>query len=191
MRKFSSYGPPNTKIHYYAPRESLCASALQQLKGDDPDDGGHYITVWAPRQTGKTSIMQNVFLTLQQETEFDVVMLSLQYLDEVTDVNRVAQLIARKLIKELNLEKTLAINTLEDFEQLFERETLSKPLILILDEFDALNEAALSRLVSVFRHIYNTRRNQANKTTAEKNYLLHSLALIGVRTVLGVEKVKC
>ncbi len=190
MRKFSSYGPPNTKIHYYAPRESLCASALQQLKGDDPDDGGHYITVWAPRQTGKTSIMQNVFLTLQQETEFDVVMLSLQYLDEVTDVNRVAQLIARKLIKELNLEKTLAINTLEDFEQLFERETLSKPLILILDEFDALNEAALSRLVSVFRHIYNTRRNQANKTTGEKNYLLHSLALIGVRTVLGVENVK-
>jgi len=190
MRKFSSYGPPNTKIHYYAPREALCASALSQLKGDDPDDGGHYITVWAPRQTGKTSIMQDVFLTLQEDTAFDVVMLSLQYLDNVTDVNRVAQLIARKLIKELNLEKTLTINTIEDFEQLFERETLSKPLILILDEFDALNDAAISRLVSVFRHIYNTRRNQANKTTAEKNYLLHSLALIGVRTVLGVENVR-
>ncbi|HIE02168.1 MAG TPA: hypothetical protein EYP59_18095 [Thiotrichaceae bacterium] len=190
MRKFSSYGPPNTKIHYYAPREALCASVLRQLKGDDPDDGGHYITVWAPRQTGKTSIMQDVFLTLQEDTAFDVVMLSLQYLDNVTDVNRVAQLIARKLIKELNLEKTLTINTIEDFEQLFERETLSKPLILILDEFDALNDAAISRLVSVFRHIYNTRRNQANKTTAEKNYRLHSLALIGVRTVLGVENVR-
>ena len=42
MRKFSSYGPPNTKLHYYAPREGLCANVLSQLKGDDPDDGEHY-----------------------------------------------------------------------------------------------------------------------------------------------------
>ncbi len=54
MRKFSSYGPPNTKIHYYAPREELISQVLSQLKGDEADDEGHFITVWAPRQTGKT-----------------------------------------------------------------------------------------------------------------------------------------
>jgi hypothetical protein len=35
-----------------------------------------------------------------------------------------------------------------------------------------------------------TRQNQTNKSTAEKNYLLHGLALIGVRAVLGVENIK-
>ncbi|MEN8220980.1 MAG: hypothetical protein ABFS56_32435 [Pseudomonadota bacterium] len=63
-------------------------------------------------------------------------------------------------------------------------------MILILDEFDALDQAVIAKLVAVFRHIYMTRRNQTNKSTAEKDYLLHSLALIGVRAVLGVENVK-
>jgi hypothetical protein len=42
--------------------------------------------------------MREVALTLKKETQFDVVFLSLQYLNEVTDVNRVAQQFARKLV---------------------------------------------------------------------------------------------
>ncbi|KHD10475.1 hypothetical protein PN36_22175 [Candidatus Thiomargarita nelsonii] len=166
MRKFSSYGPPNTNLHYYAPRKELIARTIMQLKGDEHEEGGHYITVWAPRQTGKTWIMQEVLSTLEQETQFDVVLLSLQFLSEVTDLNSVAQLFAQELMEKLNLEK-LSINRLEDFHRLFKRETLTKPLILMLDEFDALDQAAISRLVSVFRHIYNTRQNQKDKLTGE------------------------
>ena len=189
MRKFSSYGPIDPELHYYVPRQELVNGAYQQLLGDNPDKGGHYITVWAPRQTGKTWIMREVFFKLQQDTQFDVVILSLQFLYEVTDVNRVAQLIAQQLIKKLNLEN-FTIDSLEDFHRLFERGILTKPLILILDEFDALPEVAISRLVSVFRHIYNTRQSQLDKLTGEKDYLLHSMALIGVRAVLGVENIK-
>ena len=189
MRRFSSYGPPNKKLHYYVPRDAICAHALTQLKGEELDEGGHYITVWAPRQTGKSWIMQEVLFTLQQETPFDVVMLSLQYLSNATDVNRVAQLIAQELRDKLSQEK-LSINTLEDFHLLFKRENLHKPLVLILDEFDALEQTVISSLVGVFRHIYNTRQNQVNKPTGEKDYLLHSLAFIGVRSVLGIENLK-
>ncbi len=190
MRKFSSYGPPNNKLHYYAPRKALIANALTQLKGDVPEEGGHYITVWAPRQTGKSWIMREVVLTLQQENQFDVVILPLQHLSNVADVNRVAQVLSRQLIKQLNLEKNLSIDRLDDFDQLFERETLRKPLILILDEFDGLQESVIAGLVGFFRNIYTARQNQTDKSTAEKDYLLHSMALIGVRTVLGVENVK-
>jgi hypothetical protein len=189
MRKFSSYGPPNTKIHYYVPREELISQVLSQLKGDESDDGGHYITVWAPRQTGKTWIMQQVVSTFEQDAEFDVVFLSLQFLYEENDADVVAKLFAQELMEQLNL-KQLTINSLKDFHRLFKRGTLTKPLILILDEFDALDSAVIARLVAIFRHIYNTRRNQTNKSTAEKDYLLHGLALIGVRAALGVENVK-
>jgi hypothetical protein len=190
MRKFSSYGPINPRLHYYVPRCELINGAMQQLLGDDPNIGGHYITIWAPRQTGKTWIMQEVLYRLEQETQFDVVFIGLQSLEEITDINQIAQLIARKLLKQLNLNQEFTINTLSDFEQLFERETLTKPLILILDEFDALAEVAINRLVSVFRNIYNARQTYKNKPTAEKEYLLHGMALIGVRTVLGIENVK-
>jgi hypothetical protein len=190
MRKVSSYGPPNNKLHYYAPREALIANALTQLKGYAPEEGGHYITVWASRQTGKSWIMREVVLTLKQESQFDVVILPLQHLSNLTDVNHVAQVLGKKLIKQLSLEKDFIIDTLDDFEQLFEREILRKPLILILDEFDALSEPVIAGLVGFFRNLYTARQNQTDKSTAEKDYLLHSIALIGVRTVLGVENIK-
>jgi hypothetical protein len=59
MRRFSSYGPLDKEVHYYAPREELIEFAYNQLMGDNPRKGGHYITVWAPRQTGKTWIKKN------------------------------------------------------------------------------------------------------------------------------------
>jgi hypothetical protein len=189
MRQFSSYGSPNNKLHYYVPRKALIANVFTQLKGKEPNEGGHYITIWAPRQTGKTWIMQEVFFKLQQDSQFKVVILSVQFLDGVTEVNQIAQLMAQELCEKMNLER-LNIKTVSDFHQLFKREVLRKPLILILDEFDALSEEAISRLVSVFRHIYNTRRGQLDKSTAEKDYLLHGLVLIGIRAVLGVENVK-
>jgi len=189
MRKFSSYGPVDRDLHYYVPRQELIDRAFQELKGDDPNKGGHYLTVWAPRQTGKTWIMQQVLFTIQKNTPFDVVYLPLQHLSNVTDVNRVVQILAQELIEKLSLEK-LIINTLEDFSLLFKRATLQKPLILILDEFDGLEESVIARLVGFFRNIYHSRQNQVDKSTGEKDYLLHGLALIGVRTVLGIENMK-
>jgi Cdc6-like AAA superfamily ATPase len=76
MRKFSSYGAPNKKSDYYVPREALITSAIRQLKGEELDDSGHYITVWAPRQTGKTWVMQEVVSTIEQDDQFDVIFLS-------------------------------------------------------------------------------------------------------------------
>jgi hypothetical protein len=189
MRKFSSYGPLDRELHYYVPRQELINGAIQQLKGDNPNKGGHYITVWAPRQTGKTWIMQEVLFTLQQDAQFDVVLLPLQDLYLISDINQAAQILAQLLIEKLGLEN-LTINTLKDLRLLFKRETLRKPLILILDEFDGLDEAVIAGLVSFFRNIYHIRQSQADKSTAEKDYLLHSLALIGVRTALGIENMK-
>jgi hypothetical protein len=190
MRKFSSYGPIDQELHYYVPRQKLIDEAFQHLLGDDPHKGGHYMTVWAPRQTGKTWIMQEVFFKLQQDPKFEVVILPLQHLCKVTDVNRVVQVLVRELSKQLKLEKDLTIDTLEDFHLLFEQGTLNKPLILILDEFDTLSETIIAELVSVFRNIHHRRQSQIGKLTAEKDYLLHGVALIGVRAVLGIENIK-
>ena len=85
------------------------------------------------------------------------------------------------------LSSFFADATVDQFHRLFEKEILKKPLILILDEFDALSEEAVSVLTGVFRKIYLTRQHQTDKTSAEKKYLLHGVALIGVRSVLGIE----
>ena len=50
MRKFSSYGPIDIDLHYYVQRQALIDTTVAHLLGEDPQKGGHYITVWAPRQ---------------------------------------------------------------------------------------------------------------------------------------------
>ena len=62
-------------------------------------------------------------------------------------------------------------------------------MILIIDEFDAIDEDCLNKFASEFRKIYIDRASETDKTSADKSYLLHGLALIGVRSVLGIENV--
>jgi hypothetical protein len=78
---------------------------------------------------------------------------------------------------------------LRDFTELFSANLLAKPLILIFDEFDTLAPEVIELLANAFRNIYMERQQQSNQPTDEKNYLLHGLALIGVRAVLGIENV--
>jgi predicted AAA+ superfamily ATPase len=54
---------------------------MQQLLGDDPNKGGHYITIWAPRQTGKTWIMQEVSLDFNKRLNL-MWFFPLQFLDK-------------------------------------------------------------------------------------------------------------
>ena len=189
MRNFSSYGPVDTELYYYAPREELIEHALAQLLGKNPEKGGHYFTVWGSRQTGKTWILQQVLFRLRKDERFDVVKINIETMKMEEDTGRILRYIEDKLAMSLN-KKAAGINTPEKFEQLFSKENLEKPLILIIDEFDAICEDAISAIVGAFRNIYIARQEQHDKKTGEKDYLLHSVALIGVRSVLGIENAK-
>ena len=39
MRRFSSYGPLNPKIHYYAPMKELIETGFTKLVGESPGRG--------------------------------------------------------------------------------------------------------------------------------------------------------
>ncbi|OQX01915.1 MAG: hypothetical protein BWK80_59005 [Desulfobacteraceae bacterium IS3] len=59
MRRFHSYGPVDCSEHFCIPRKELIQNCTEQLAGN-PEKCGHYFTVWAPRQTGKTWLMLQV-----------------------------------------------------------------------------------------------------------------------------------
>ncbi|QTA79462.1 AAA ATPase-like domain-containing protein [Desulfonema limicola] len=188
MRRFSSYGPVNTQLHYFVPREKLIEKACLQLMGETPEQGGHYITVWAPRQCGKSWVMNKTMWKLAENENFHVLKLELEHLKTTEDKDRIASNIAEEITKYLGL-KNPGVRNMDELRLVFENKLLDKPLILILDEFDALTEEAISGLAGVFRNIYNNRRNDPNPSH-KKEYLLHGIALIGVRSVLGIENVK-
>ncbi len=98
------------------------------------------------------------------------------------------QNIGAEIIESLQLE-IAPVQNLEQFYQILKQGVLKKLLILILDEFDALLKEAISGIAGVFRNIYNQRQGELDQPIDQRSYLLHGVALIGVRSVLGVENV--
>lgn len=185
MRRFCSYGPVNKRLHYYVPRTELLAFGKQQLLGHNFADGGHYMTVWAPRQRGKTWLMGNILWELQEDERLDVLKLNIQHLQGETRKEYVLRNLGQRIKDGLELEFP-DTDTDHKFERLFSPTVLRKPLILIIDEFDALEPEIIGHIVRIFRNIYITRQ-ESPQPTHEKPYLLHGVALVGVKAVLGVD----
>ncbi len=186
MRRFTSYGPVNPKLHYYAPRKQLIEKAYTQLLGEESEEEGHYITVWAPRQCGKTWVMQEVVEKIKKNNQYEVGVISMQRVKKEQDEKKVMAIFMKKLGQAF--EKSLPhIEEISDIPDLFTKQYFQKPVILILDEFDALMEDFINDFTNMFRDIFISRTNEKNKPAQEKTYLLHGLALVGVRSVLGIE----
>ena len=188
MRRFHSYEEVDPDLHYYVPREELIAQAYHNLLGENPEKDGHYITVWGPRQSGKSWVMRQVVRRLAALESFEVAILTMQSGQTLKTDQEILNLFQQKLSRWFDRELS-PVSTWSDLEPFFSKENFSKPLILILDEFDSLGENFINKFAHQFRNIYTNRRNEWNKSSDEKQSILHGLALIGVRSVLGIENV--
>ena len=189
MRKFFSYGQLDTDLHYYVPRTGLIEKAYTRLLGEHPEKGGHYITVWAPRQSGKSWVMLQVTEKLKTLQQFDIAILTMESAKQETSGEIVLEIFCKELQRWFRRDLPI-ITSWNNFSDLFTPEYFSRPLILILDEMDALEETVINKFASEFRKMYTARLNEPDTPTHKKNYVLHGLAFIGVRSVLGIENVK-
>jgi hypothetical protein len=189
MRKFSSYGPIDNDDHYYTSRTDIIQKATDQLIGN-PKKGGHYITIWAPRQNGKTWIMQQVVRQIYGKGDFETAIISLQAATVAETDDEILEIFVDKL--QIHFEREFHLDSFRwsQLPKLFTKKYFTKPVILIIDEFDALDENLINKFANIFRDIYISRQNENNRNSSEKYCLLHGLALIGVRSVLGIENVK-
>lgn len=184
MRRFHSYGPVNEKRHFAVPRKALVKACFESLVGDS-EEGGHYFTIWAPRQTGKTWLMRQVKKEIENHygDRFIVGSMSMQgVIMEEEDHDEVFFRQLPRLFREsFNIEPEQPKNW-DDWFNLFstDKGPFDRPVILFIDEFDSLPAKVIDRLVTLFRDMY----------LKHDSYMLHGLALIGVRAVLGVESLR-
>ncbi|ETR73605.1 MAG: hypothetical protein OMM_00809 [Candidatus Magnetoglobus multicellularis str. Araruama] len=182
MKTFHSYGPVIAKKHYFVPRTKLVEECVQSLIGD-PDDLGHYFTIWGARQTGKTWLYRQSMDVIKKQyaDQFIVGEISMQDIafnknDDPTEIffHNVLTMIEDEFSFEIE-----RLDSWMDWKHIFKKKTAAfdRPLILIIDEFDKLPNEIINNLVSLFRGMYLNSRQ----------YVLHGLALVGVRAVLGVD----
>ncbi|MEN8217879.1 MAG: AAA-like domain-containing protein [Pseudomonadota bacterium] len=178
MRHFCSYGPVDCQDHFCVQRQALIAQGVEQLIGK-PEKGGHYFTIWAPRQTGKTWLMRQIEQAIEQQypDEFTVFNFSLGALRGMEEETNFPVAFGRLLKTELPSHPQ--VSNWDDFRQLFSKNDglWDRPLILLIDEVDTLPLALIDYMVAQFRELYLNHENN----------WLHGLALVGVRAVLGIE----
>jgi hypothetical protein len=172
----------NPKVNFAVDRPALVDSCVGQLVGG-PDEGGHYFTIWAPRQTGKTWLMRQARDRVRQAygDRFVVADISMQgvVLEDDDPVDKLLEVLPWHLQLEFGFPQQPVFPDWNSFAHFFSLAGgyFDRPLVLLIDEFDSLPRATIDRLVQLFRNMYLKR----------DSYLLHGLALIGVRAVLGLD----
>jgi len=159
----------------------LVESCVDQLVGG-PGRAGHYFTIWAPRQAGKTWLTWQAKEGIESRfpDRFVAASMSMQGVvmkdDEPAEV--FLESVPRLMWEAFDIELERPPKNWRAFTGLFrDGGVFETPLILFIDEFDSLPRPVIDQLVVLFRDMYLKR----------EHYLLHGLALIGVRAVLGVE----
>ena len=169
MRIFNTSGACIPEKHYTVMREALI------VQGEALVDQGRFFTIFAPRQTGKTTYFQLLFRHLQQSgyTPVRVSLEAMKTLGRAKFYQTLGQRLARGL-SEQQIRLTFQMEDQIDFQTALEtaRWPVSR-IVLVIDEFEEIAPEVLSEFLHVLRDIYQYK----------EHYVLHSLMLVGVSTL--------
>ncbi|MCY4570254.1 MAG: AAA-like domain-containing protein [Candidatus Poribacteria bacterium] len=169
MRTFGTQGPVNPEINYVVSRSEELSDFVDRVKK------GKYIVLFAPRQTGKTTLFRAAIDTLITEAYFPIQLNFEVYVDLTPaafysylhiDVCRaIASVFQRRgsipsedLKRFLaNIEVTDHVSMRNFFQQLtgfLSSHDNSEKVVLIIDEFDAIPPEAVRGFLHSLRYIY-------------------------------------
>ena len=166
-RRFNTSGPCDPEKHYVLRREQLICKGKEQI------NDGRYFTIFAPRQSGKTTYFQ--LLINKIKDNFSPIYVSFENNQEYTK-EEFYEDFSEQLSEELEQYgvSTKAFNGCRELEKLLKKiKNQIKPLIIFIDEFEGVPESVVNELMHTFRKIYHRKQY----------YCLHSIVLVGVSTI--------
>ncbi|MGE5342188.1 MAG: hypothetical protein ACM3SY_11995 [Candidatus Omnitrophota bacterium] len=101
--------------------------------------------------------MQEVVKKIRQTDQYSVAMISMQTAKNKTSEEKVLEIFLRKMSQAFRIEFP-RMDSISDIASLFTRQYFQKPVILIIDEFDSLNEEFINSFADVFRDINHAPR---------------------------------
>jgi len=171
MRYFNTSGPCDPQKHFTVLRKELLATGLERVRH------GRYLTIFAPRQSGKTTFFRLLLEELRREGQFTPIRLSFENLKRAIKKKFYRTLtsdFADKLAEAGIAMSPQAIEDELDLTEFFKAlHRDGHAVVLVIDEFEGVPEAVLSELMHTFRKIYHERQD----------YALHALMLVGVSTM--------
>ncbi len=191
-RYFEKSGVVDPGASYYVPLENVTNMDNQDIK--TMVDLGRYFSIFAPRQSGKTTFFEDFCHELEKDTAYVAILLSFQDYKNLNS-QRFYQLIQRDLYRQLinrlnavNCSKLDAIRAYLDshnltdhtcFRELFEELNHIiefKKIVIFIDEFDGITIDELENFLTTLRELYQRYKKQTDKA-------LYSVGLVGIRNI--------
>ena len=170
---------------------------VSNTKGQDIKsmvDLGRYFSIFAPRQSGKTTFFEGVCKHLANDPAYIPILLSFQYmknLDAGSFYGRIREYLVDQLIERLEavqcaqkdtVKDYLALTTITahpgiyDFFRALNRLIKSKKIVIFIDEFDGIPRSELENFLTTLRELYQEYKGREDKA-------LYSVGLVGIRNI--------
>ena len=191
-RMFEDSGTVDPKMSYHVELENVTNTKRQDIK--TLVDLGRYFSIFAPRQSGKTTFFEDFCHELEKDTSYVAILLSFQdykQLEKATVYSLIEESIFEQLLNRLqnvhceNIEpvrELLNSHGVTDhisFRKLFEKLNKvipPKKIIIIIDEFDGIPIGELENFLTTLRELYQKYKKQTDKA-------LYSVGLVGIRNI--------
>ena len=165
MRYFNTSGPNIIEQHYTLQRLDLIETGRKMVHN------ARYFTIWAPRQTGKSTYFQLLATALEQEG-YKVAYINFENFKHESKENFLIRF-RRHLLQQWQIAfETDALSSI--FEQIERIE--NDKLVLIIDEVEGINPEYFGDFLHSIRSAYHSRTKHG----------LKSVILVGVSNIVGV-----
>ena len=191
-RMFEDAGTVDPKMSYHIELENVTNTKDQDIK--TLVDLGRYFSIFAPRQSGKTTFFEDFCHELEKDPAYVVILLSFQNYKNINSKifyqliqkNTYNQLISR--LNAVSCRKLDLIRAYLDshnltnhisFSELFEKLNCIielKKIVIFIDEFDGIPLNELENFLTTLRELYQRYKKQTDKA-------LYSVGLVGIRNI--------
>ena len=191
-RMFEDAGLVDPRSAYHVDLERVVNTKNQDMK--TMVDRGRYFSIFAPRQSGKTTFLEGFCLKLEKDSTYVPIILSFQRyksLDKKTFYQQIQKELYNQLTNRLTSvdcpsldaavsyldshQLTNHISLGELFEELNQLLELKK-IVIFIDEFDGIPENELENFLTTLRELYQKYKKRKEKA-------LYSVGLVGIRNI--------
>jgi len=166
MRDFNTSGPNIPRQHYTIERRN------QLKEGINLVDKDRYFTIWAPRQTGKSTFFRQLAVELEKQNY------KVAHINFESYKNASLGSFLKRFTRHLKESWNVDFSKETDISNIFEliENIKNQKCVLIIDEVEGINEEYFGDFLHSIRNAYHSR----------ENHCLKSVILVGVSNIIGI-----
>ncbi len=165
MREFNTSGPNIPNQHYTIQRTNLIEKGLKLVKKS------RYFTIWAPRQTGKSTYFRQLAKELTKQ-DYKVAHINFENYKNANFESFLDRLVWK--LSESWQQNFENISLQQIFQKI--EKNKNEKCVLIIDEVEGINQEYFGDFLHSIRNTYHSR----------ENHCLKSVIFVGVSNIVGV-----